>query len=248
MHLDSEGDGVGVEFGAPVSIDPRRSGAALWVFWSAGGAFGGGLATLFVPVWLGTMVSGSGNPTALPYDLRFLAYFGTFAAIVALFQSFLLILIAPRKRAALLWLPATVIGASLFYRLLQDLVFNVSLTGLFAFLPPGTASAIIGGAFEATYALALGLAQGLVLVLVTARKAALAAWIAGNLIALPISNYLYANTYVAPAGSGASFIASSAISHGAAAAVTGLVLLFILRPRRRDRRPLVPTAGLQSQG
>lgn len=250
MRVDREGGGVGVEFKGPMWIDPRRSGVALWVLWCAGGALGGGLATLLAIAWLSGIVRGSTDPGALPYDLRVLAYFGTFAAIAALFQSLLLGFTVPRKRAALLWLLATLIGASLFYRLFRDLVFNVSLTGLFAILPAGSASAVFGGFFYATYALGVGLAQGLVLVLITGRKSALAVWIAANLIALPVLDYVYAHTYVAPAGSGARFIALSAASTGARAAVTGLALLFILRFGRRDPGPVAPraAAALQSQG
>jgi hypothetical protein len=195
------------------------------------------------------MVNGSDDSKALPYDLRVLAYFATFAAIAALFQSLVLMFIAPRKRAALLWLLATVIGASLVHRLLKELVFNVSFAGALTFVPAGMATAILGGAYEATYALALGLAQGLVLAWMTARKAAPVIWVAGNLLPLPVSNF-FAHLYVGPFGRGTTFIESNAISYGAHAAVTGVALLLILRLRRRGREPFAAkaAAALEGQG
>lgn len=238
--MDCEGGGVGVEFSAPMSIDPRRSGAALWVLWVAAGALGGGLAVLLAFAGLTAMVNG-------PDEFRVLAYFGTLAAIVALFQSLLLTFIAPRKKAALLWLPATVVGATVVYTLFQNLVFRVSLTGSFALLPGGTASVILWGAYATTYTLALGLVQGLVLAVITARKMAWAVWVGGNLIAVPVSmNFMH--VYVGPLASGPYLVVSSAISHGAGAAVTGLALLVILRLGRRYRGPVAPSAAAALEG
>lgn len=224
-----------------MSIDPRRSGAALWTLWVAAGALGGGLATLLAFAWLGAIVDRPGEATPLPYDLRVLAYVGTIAAIAALFQSLLLTFIAPGKRAALLWILATFVGASLLSRVLRDLVFDVTLTDSCRSIPAGLASAPL--AFEGTYAFGLGLAQGLVLVLVTRRKSALAVWIAGSLIALPLANYVGPHTYFLLPGAGATLIVSSAISAGARAAVTGLALLVILRLGHRNPMPVAPRAA-----
>lgn len=105
-----------------------------------------------------------------------LAYFALFAAAASVFQSALLAFIVPRKRAAVLWLLATAIGASFVYHLLQQLVFNASLSAGFSSLPADTKAAILGGAFAATYSLAVGLVQGLVLAVITGRKVAAAVW------------------------------------------------------------------------
>ena len=229
-----------------MSIDPRHTGATLWALWVVAGALGGGLATLLAVGWLGAMVSGSDDPT---YDLKLRAYMGTSAAIAALFQSLVLTFVAPGKRAVLLWLLATVIGAGVLSRLLEDFVFNVSLSSWFTSLPADTASAIRGRAY-ATYALALGLAQGLALALITARKMATVIWVAGSLMALAVSNDVVPHVCVGPCGAGTSLIASTALYNGVAAAVTGLALVLILRlgrsrrataPALAARLPQVPT-------
>lgn len=209
-----------------MSIDPRRSGAALWVLWVAASALGGALATLLPLAGIGDLVNASSSYSAV------LAYFAAFAAIAALFQCFVLVIVAPRRGAALLWLPATLVGAGLLYNLFNQLLFTVTnSTGSF-FYPGGTLSPILQAAYEANYAVAIGLAQGLVLTLIAHRKAALAIWLVGNLLALPASHY-FAHLNVGGGARGTTFIVSNAIFYGAYAAVTGMALLFILRLGRR---------------
>jgi hypothetical protein len=224
-----------------MSIDPRRSGAALWAVWVAASALGGGLATLLPLAGVADLVNGSSA-----YDF-ILAYFAAFAAIASLFQALVLIFVAPGRRAALLWLPATLLGASLLFSLLNHLLLTVSTsTGSF-FYASGTMSPILGAAYEATYALAIGLAQGLVLTLLTRRKAALAVWLVGNLLALPATHY-FANLNVGGEARAMTFIGSNAIFYGTYAAVTGVALLLILSLGRRNREPLAPTAAAALEG
>src|SRR5690348_8417736 len=227
-----------------MSIDPRRSGPALWLLWVVAGALGGALATVLALAGLAAMVNASDSPAAAP------AYFGALAATSAVFQAVLLAYVAPGKKAVLLWLLATAIGAGLFFELLPNLVFRGSLTGLFASLPAGTASFLLSGAFDAAYPVGLGVAQGLALVFITGRKWAPLVWVAGSLIVLATSSYL-APVYVGPFGVGTSYIASNAINRAIGAAVMGLALVLIFRLGRRDRGRLAPPAAavaLEGQG
>jgi hypothetical protein len=226
-----------------MSIDPRRSGAALWAVWVAASALGGGLATLLPLAGVADFVNGSSA-----YDF-ILAYFAALAAIASLFQSLVLIFVAPGRRAALLWLPATLLGASLLFSLLNHLLLTISTsTGSF-FYASGTMSPILGAAYEAAYPLTFGLAQGLVLTLLTRRKAALAVWLVGNLLALPATHY-FAHLTVGGEARGTTFIVSNAIFYGAYAVVTGVALLLIVRLGRHSREPLAPKVApaLEGQG
>jgi hypothetical protein len=224
-----------------MSIDPRRSGAALWAVWVAASALGGALATLLPLAGVADLVNGSSA-----YDF-ILAYFAAFAAIASLLQSLVLVFAARRRGAALLWLPATLLGASLLFSLLNHLLLTISTsTGSF-FYPSGTMSPILGAAYEATYALAIGLAQGLVLTLMTRRKAALAVWLVGNLLALPATHY-FAHLNVGGEARGTTFIVSNAIFYGAYAVVTGVALLLILRLGRHSREPLAPKVAPALEG
>jgi hypothetical protein len=226
-----------------MSIDPRRSGAALWAVWVAASALGGGLATLLPLAGVADLVNGSSA-----YNFV-LAYFAAFAAIASLFQSLVLVFVAPGHRAALLWLPATLFGASVLFSTLNHLLLTISTsTGSF-FYASGTMSPILGAAYEATYPLTIGLAQGLVLTLMTRRKAALAVWLVGNLLALPATHY-FAYLKVGGEARAMTFIVSNAIFYGAYAVVTGVALLLILRLGRHSREPLAPkvAAALEGQG
>jgi hypothetical protein len=207
-----------------MSIDPRRSRAALWVAWLVAGGLGGGAATL-LPLALV-------NP---PDSFWVPVYFAAFSAIAALFQFLVLKFVAPKTRAVLLWLPATVVGVAVLYPLLDQLVFAVSnLTGMFMF------------AYDGTWLLSLGLAQGLVLTVMTGRKTALAIWVGGILLALPVSDY-FAHLYV-PLTGGVALVVSNAMSHGAEAALTGVALILILdlgrRARQRAQRAAPAPQGL----
>jgi hypothetical protein len=225
-----------------MSIDPRRSGPALWAVWVAASALGGGLATLLPLAGVADLVNRSSAYVFM------LAYFGAFAAMAALFQSLVLIFVAPGRRAALLWLPATFVGAGLLYSQLHELLFTIS-NSTASFYPGGTISPILEAAYGATYALAIGLAQGLVLTLMTARKAAFAIWVVVNLLAVPASHY-FAFLNVTASGLRMTFIVSNAIFYGAYAGVTGVALVLILRLGRRNREPHAPTtaAALEGQG
>lgn len=208
-----------------MSIDPRRSGLTLWVLWVVAAALGAGLATVLALVWLAALVNGS--------ELSYLSYIGELAAIAALFQSLLLVYVAPRKKAAALWLPATVIGMCLVAPLIWD-VINVIPPSLSMSFPPATYAALHAGTYMESFGVALGLSQGLVLLFVTARKAAPVIWIAANLIALPVMG-LFGGLYGGPPGGDPSLIALSSSSNAVGAAVTGLALVLILRLGRRDR-------------
>ncbi|HET9782379.1 MAG TPA: hypothetical protein VFR33_11445, partial [Candidatus Dormibacteraeota bacterium] len=203
-----------------MSIDPRRSGPALWALWVVAAALGGALATVVSLSGLATVVNGSDSPAAV------FAYFGAVAAIAAVFQSILLAFVAPGKRAVLLWLVATAIGASLFFTLLQNLVFRITLTSWFGSLPAGMAPALISIGNDAAYSLGLGLAQGLALVFITGRKWALAVWVAVSLIVQAYSSYL-PPLYIGPSRAGTSYIASNAINLAVGAAFTGVALVLI---------------------
>lgn len=238
-----------------MSIDPRRSGLALWALWVVAGALGGALATALAVGGLAAIVVGGTEPGALPYELRVLAYFGASAALGAVFQSCLLAFIAPGKWASILWLLASFIGGSLLFHLLQDIVFDVSLTGSFAAIPPGSREALLTGGYGVTFPLALGLVQGLVLVFVTARKWALPIWILGQLLPIPLDSFAHtgARFYAVSELSaviGANLVASNAMSEAVGAAVTGVALVVIFRLHRRDRGPdmPMPAVALQGQG
>jgi hypothetical protein len=226
-----------------MSIDTRRSGVALWAVWVAASALGGGLATLLPLAGVAALVNGS-----RAYDF-ILAYFAAFAAIASLFQSLVLFFAAHRRGVALLWLPATLLGASLLFSQLNRLLLTISTsTGSF-FYPSGTISPILEAAYEATYPLAIGLTQGLVLTLMTRRTAALAVWLVGNLLALPAAHY-FAHLNVGGEARGTNFIVSNAIFYGVYAVVTGVALLLILRLGRHSREPLAPKVApaLEGQG
>ena len=230
-------------------IDPRRSGAALWVLWVAAGALGGALATLFVLSPFGGMVSGYGNPAPLPYNLQFLAYAGVWAAIGVLFQALLLAYVLSVKKAAFLWLLATLIGASLVSDLLHQLVYAFTYSSLFTSLPMSTEASLFPMAMDVINPLTLGLPQGLALMLLTGRKAAPAIWIVGALLVLPLSSP-FAHLFVPPVGTQPNLIVLFAASNAEGAAVTGLALLLVLRLGRPKGQPLEPRPipVLQSEG
>jgi hypothetical protein len=102
---------------------------------------------------------------------------------------------------------------------------------------------------DVSYPLPLGVAQGVVLALVTRRKSALAIWIVANVLAWFPSDYV-AHLDVGLSARGAALVVSSAYAAGAYAAATGLALIVILRPGRRGRKAvaLMTAAELQGQG
>lgn len=226
-----------------MSLNPRRSGAALWVLWVAASALGGALASLLPLSGAVGLVLESSSYFAV------LAYFGAFAAIGASCQSVVLVFVARGGKAALLWVPATLLGASLVYGVLNELVFDLgNAAGSLRLLAGGSMPAIFAAAF-AMHALAVGLAQGLVLTLITTRKAALPIWIAGSLLAQPVSdNFTFA--YIGGWGRVANVIWSNMLAHGAGAAVTGVALLLILRLSRRQHEAVAPkeVPALEGQG
>jgi hypothetical protein len=103
-----------------------------------------------------------------------------------------------------------------------------------------------------TYPLALGLVQGILLVLATRRKAALAWWLAGNVAGLIASFYVPSLVSRAPEVPGQVLILSSALEGASYAIATGLALVLILRARSAAAPSpppvLEPVAALQGQG
>ena len=222
-----------------MAIDPRRSGAALWALWVAAGALGGALATLFVLSPLGAMVSGYGNPAPLPYNLQFFAYTGALSAIATSFQSLLLAYVLSMKRAAVLWLLATLIGASLVADLFREQFLNFTLSSAFTSLPADTKQSLMSAGLDAFFPVGLGLVQGLLLMFLTGRKVALPIWLAGTLLVMPLLGL------VRPVWTSPNLFASNASAEAFGAAVTGLALVLILRLPRRAR-PTAPVLAARS--
>ena len=216
----------------------RRFDIVTWLGWVFAGALGGGLAAQLSIYWMVAFVHG-------PTELTTLAYLGASSAVVsALFQVPVLLVVAPRRGMALLWLPATLVAGTLFAQLLDQLVSGTGAT--WVVLLPGTASALLF-AFDVTYGLAIGVGQGLILLLATGRKRASLIWIVANLVAVPAHAY-FAHAYLGSIGSHAYFVESSAISHGAYGAVTGVALILVLRLRRRAPRHFGPKPAMELQG
>ncbi len=201
-----------------MAIDPRRSGPALWTLWVVAGAFGLVVAPLIARAWLGAMVTGSDDPT---YYLRLHLYWGAWEAVAAFFQAVLLSFTVLGKRAGLLWLLATFIGAGLLSWPLETLLSTVSSPASFGSLPPRMVAELL---FPVPFALALGLAQGLALAWLTRRKLAVLIWPVAALVALLVSNSIGRSLDVAPL-----------ITAATGPAVTGAALLLILGFGRRDR-------------
>ena len=216
----------------------RRFDAMTWLGWVIAGALGGGLAAQLSIYWMVAFVYG-------PTELTTLAYLGASSAVVsALFQVPVLLVVAPRRGIALLWLPATLVAGTLLAQLLDQLVSATGATWVVVL--PGTASALLF-AFDVTYGFAIGVGQGLILLLATGHKRAPLIWIVANLVAVPAHAY-FAHPYLGSIGSHAYFVESSAISHGAYAAVTGMALILVLRLRRRAPRHSGPKPAMDLQG
>ena len=229
-------------------LDPRRSGGALWLAWVLAGALGGGLATLLVVEGMNDWLYGGGQLTGLASGM-------VLAAVAALFQYLVLRFVAAGRRAAVLWLPATVVAYGV-YVWLNTIWFGEGpnlatwLSANFRSLDPATTMDVIFTTVQVEYAVAFGICQGIVLALMTRRVASLAIWVGGNLVGLLVSIYLPTTFVSIPAEGGAFLVASSAIQTGKYAFGTGLALAVILRvrPRAAARAGSSPAPGLQSQG
>lgn len=199
-----------------------RVDSVTWLGWVAAGALGGATATV-----LGLLgVPSSPNDQG---ELATLAHFLTYAAVVSTFQFVVLGLVGHRSRAALLWVPAALVGTYLWL----DVVW-------FPWFP----------ADEFIYPLALGAAQGAVLALMTRRWVSLPLWLVANVVAWPVTGYV-GHLYVGPLTREASLVASVTLTNATGAAVTGLALVLILRLGRRTSAPAapkIPAPGLQGQG
>lgn len=232
-----------------MSLDPRRSAGALWLAWVVAGTLGGGVATLFALTWMGSWLNDGADQLAV------LAYQMTFVAVAALFQYVVLQFVSAGRRAAVLWLPATVLAINLYSWLNELWMRNANdvaawLSATFTSLDPDSTTNLIFGVSDVTYAVAFGAVQGIVLVLMVGRKAAVALWLGGNLLGLVAQLYIPRVITLSPGAAGQAFIASSAVDTGAYAVGTGLALVLILRLGRRDR-PLAmpePVPALQGQG
>ena len=161
-----------------MALDPRRSLTALGIAWVAAGALGGGVGTLVAM-----------NPTAsllipqLPGT--FAAFPWMFAAAAAVFQTVLLLAFRT-GRWSLLWLPATIVGI-LGYAWFGGLwlkaegtvsTWLVSSFGMNAFQIVD----VVDAPRTAAFGVGLGVAEGLVLLLMTRRKVAFAIWVVANLV------------------------------------------------------------------
>lgn len=230
-------------------LDPRRSAGALWLVWVAAGAAGGGLATLLALAWMGSWLNGN------PDELASLAYGIVFTTVAASFQYAVLRFAGGRIWVTALWLPATAVAYVLYLRLDEAWMMNAGSvaswlsTTIPSLDPESTVNAIMD-ANVVTYALAYGVAQGLVLALMTGRKPAFAIWIGGTLLGLLASTYIPRLIPLTPNPPGLVLMASSAVFTGSYALGTGLALIVILRMRRRAAAPpapaIVPT--LQGEG
>ena len=217
-----------------MSVDPRRSAVALWLAWVLAGALGQGLVSLI-------QAGGMGAWLANADELSLLAYGMTLVAIATMFQYVVLLRVATRRWLTLLWLPTTIAGYQLYLQL-ERLWFTV-LPGISGSFDPTAIPDI-------TYPLALGVTQGILLMLMIRRWTAMVLWVAGNLVGLIAADYLGGFVSIDPHAPGVGLVASSMIWAGAYAAATGIALGVILRMRRRAVAPPLPAAvpTLQGQG
>lgn len=231
-------------------LDPRRSAGALWLAWVAAGALGGALATLLAIAWMGSWLNGN------PDELTVLAYGAVFTTVAAGLQYAVLRFAGGRNLAVVLWLPATAVAYVAYLRFDEAWMVNGGsvaswLSGTVPSLDPVSTINAIMDANVVTYALAYGVLQGLVLVLMTGRKRALTIWIGGTLLGLVASLYIPRLIPLTANTPGVMLMASSASFTGSYAMGTGLALIAILRMRRRATAPppapaIVPT--LQGEG
>lgn len=223
----------------------RRADVVIWLAWIAAGAAGGAFATLVNFARLDAGLNDADQVSGLVYDM-------IFAATAAIFQYLLLRFVAAGRRAAAWWVPASVL-ANVVYLRLEVLWFSAGpnfaswLSATFPSLSSESTFNVILDGSVIDYALAYGAFQGLVLMLLTGRRASVAIWVGGNLLGLLTSRYAPS---LVPQGPGPALMASTAIFTGAYAAGTGLALVVILRMRRAAPAPQVleTAADLQGQG
>jgi len=232
-----------------MTIQSWRAGAVTWIAWVVAGGLGGGLATLVALAGMGSWLNDNADQFAV------LGYEMAFAAIASLFQYLVLQFVAAGRRAAVLWLPATVLAINVYMWLNELWMTRANdiaawLSGTFHSLDPESTTNLIFSVSDATYAVAFGAVQGLVLVVMFGRKVSVALWLAGNLLGLVAELFIPRLIPFAPTAPGQAFIASSAIGMGAYALGTGLALLLILRLQRPNTAvPVVDAVpALQGQG
>ena len=208
-----------------MALDPRPSAFRLWLLWIAAAAVGGGFMATFVVVDFEPMLS--------PFGYVGNGFLPAFAVVGAMFQGVLLFFVAPRKRPALWWLPATVVAIAIYpwlamsWRGAEPAVIGW-LTGTFGFLNPLSTGTAIDDAATVTYAIALGLAQGVILAVMTRRGFSIAMWLAGNIVGW-FAMYQAAQTLLPVVASLPAMAASNAIMTALYAAPAGLALVAIFR-------------------
>lgn len=228
-------------------LDPRRSAVALWAAWVVAGAVGGGLATLLSLAGMGAWLNGGTD------ELTFLAYEVTFATVAAFLQYLVLRFATSTRRSTVLWLPATMVAITVYVGLNALWAANLNnilewLSTTFPGLDPESTTNIVFELSGVAYALAFGVVQGLVLVVMTGRKASVGIWIGGNLLGLLTATFIARLVPFGANGLGLAFVMSNALFAGGYAIGTGLALMLILRMRRRATAPPVPAAVPTLQG